>query len=107
MGSSGLREPARVLLRSQGRITMSHGGSGCPTLASMPRDSVCDGDVRRHRKGQLVSIAVSSDDGFNLIGDCLDEGGTRRGIQPGERRYRSEEHTSELQSLMHISYAVF
>src|SRR3546814_1799523 len=26
---------------------------------------------------------------------------------PGERRQRSEEHTSELQSLMRISYAVF
>src|SRR3546814_10003563 len=26
---------------------------------------------------------------------------------PGERRARSEEHTSELQSLMRISYAVF
>src|SRR3546814_3161273 len=29
----------------------------------------------------------------------------RRGLQPG--RLRSEEHTSELQSLMRISYAVF
>src|SRR3546814_2401354 len=26
---------------------------------------------------------------------------------PGEKRWRSEEHTSELQSLMRISYAVF
>src|SRR3546814_6351294 len=26
---------------------------------------------------------------------------------PGQRRHRSEEHTSELQSLMRISYAVF
>src|SRR3546814_9260018 len=28
-------------------------------------------------------------------------------LQPGRRRGRSEEHTSELQSLMRISYAVF
>src|SRR3546814_10369842 len=28
-------------------------------------------------------------------------------IQPGRMIYRSEEHTSELQSLMRISYAVF
>src|SRR3546814_3763104 len=27
--------------------------------------------------------------------------------EPGEKRIRSEEHTSELQSLMRISYAVF
>src|SRR3546814_10823194 len=31
----------------------------------------------------------------------------QHGLQCGERRLRSEEHTSELQSLMRISYAVF
>src|SRR3546814_7113427 len=31
----------------------------------------------------------------------------RRGRRPPLRRARSEEHTSELQSLMRISYAVF
>src|SRR3546814_9833500 len=33
----------------------------------------------------------------------------QRQLRPGtlERGHRSEEHTSELQSLMHISYAVF
>src|SRR3546814_4107883 len=31
----------------------------------------------------------------------------RRAIEHGERSFRSEEHTSELQSLMRISYAVF
>src|SRR3546814_3495733 len=30
-----------------------------------------------------------------------------RGVAEGDRRTRSEEHTSELQSLMRISYAVF
>src|SRR3546814_8579799 len=33
--------------------------------------------------------------------------GAARAEQPGERARRSEEHTSELQSLMRISYAVF
>src|SRR3546814_9803649 len=33
--------------------------------------------------------------------------GTRIVVNPTERTYRSEEHTSELQSLMRISYAVF
>src|SRR3546814_5624627 len=28
-------------------------------------------------------------------------------VEPAQARYRSEEHTSELQSLMRISYAVF
>src|SRR3546814_8948959 len=36
---------------------------------------------------------------------CLGIAGNRRGIQ--RRWCRSEEHTSELQSLMRISYAVF
>src|SRR3546814_1736486 len=31
----------------------------------------------------------------------------RRGVPPSTRENRSEEHTSELQSLMRISYAVF
>src|SRR3546814_5816023 len=33
--------------------------------------------------------------------------GDRRGFGPGGEEGRSEEHTSELQSLMRISYAVF
>src|SRR3546814_2168315 len=41
--------------------------------------------------------------------ECLDVITFARGIQPGlpVRFNRSEEHTSELQSLMRISYAVF
>src|SRR3546814_8726992 len=43
--------------------------------------------------------------------DAADRGGFRVLLQPPEepvlRRRRSEEHTSELQSLMRISYAVF
>src|SRR3546814_3156276 len=33
--------------------------------------------------------------------------GTRRALRAPQQRERSEEHTSELQSLMRISYAVF
>src|SRR3546814_1794517 len=33
--------------------------------------------------------------------------GVRAGLRAGDRLCRSEEHTSELQSLMRISYAVF
>src|SRR3546814_3311398 len=60
-----------------------------------------------------------------LFRSCRGSGGDRRGAQSAERgtprargvgartgrgggrRHRSEEHTSELQSLMRISYAVF
>src|SRR3546814_7881516 len=36
-----------------------------------------------------------------------DAGTHARGARRGRKLYRSEEHTSELQSLMRISYAVF
>src|SRR3546814_3976934 len=35
------------------------------------------------------------------------DGAQRARLHPGHERLRSEEHTSELQSLMRISYAVF
>src|SRR3546814_3104842 len=38
---------------------------------------------------------------------CTDHLRAIEPLQPGERATRSEEHTSELQSLMRISYAVF
>src|SRR3546814_6019560 len=39
---------------------------------------------------------------------CNVQAGVRHDFQPNpSRTYRSEEHTSELQSLMRISYAVF
>src|SRR3546814_10433276 len=40
----------------------------------------------------------------NAVGAAGQQGGQRR---PGDQEGRSEEHTSELQSLMRISYAVF
>src|SRR3546814_942452 len=57
--------------------------------------------VLRHVRGaeQGVAHAVAFDDGVWLVGEGIDGGG-RNG-------FRSEEHTSELQSLMRISYAVF
>src|SRR3546814_3289482 len=58
-------------------------------LARGARDHQAGGD-RRQDRGDLRHQAVA--DGKNGIGDGL---------------VRSEEHTSELQSLMRISYAVF
>src|SRR3546814_9341897 len=49
-----------------------------------------------------------------LLAGCVGAGaadagvpGHRAGVKPVPRHCRSEEHTSELQSLMRISYAVF
>src|SRR3546814_1118115 len=59
-------------------------------------------NARRHPVG---------DDGAASRADSLDDGAGTPMPAPGhpgaERRDRSEEHTSELQSLMRISYAVF
>src|SRR3546814_2806212 len=49
----------------------------------------------------VISFESSSADATKCVVHCLSTNGRRR------NRHRSEEHTSELQSLMRISYAVF
>src|SRR3546814_1943720 len=89
---------------------------------------VCSSDLKRitHRfaaysmnkrfplRGSLVMCAVARQARIGHGGKTGDIGNGRRGIywQPcrvgvARCRLRSEEHTSELQSLMRISYAVF
>src|SRR3546814_8055375 len=70
-------------------------------------------DRRRHLEGALVAVAHDAGDplgidraGAHHAGDLLLQGADLRAL--GARMVvRSEEHTSELQSLMRISYAVF
>src|SRR3546814_10541115 len=68
-------------------------GVGAPLLAA-----------RLHRPGELDRAAEQQ----QLLGERglpgVGVGDDRKGAPPGDR---SEEHTSELQSLMRISYAVF
>src|SRR3546814_3426277 len=66
-----------------------HAGDGLWNRA--PR-TLREPDPARHLSGRARGSALS------LSGQCRDVGG---------RSLRSEEHTSELQSLMRISYAVF
>src|SRR3546814_2128312 len=74
-----------------------------------------DRDQRNHGiKGPLAQalrrVAEIGEQGFDRIA-CGRLRATRRSFEPapshGPFRTRSEEHTSELQSLMRISYAVF
>src|SRR3546814_4560279 len=51
-----------------------------------------------------AALAAGQEVGEDQIGDC-DRLGIRGGV--GSDAVRSEEHTSELQSLMRISYAIF
>src|SRR3546814_6217442 len=78
--------PYTTLFRSGGRSCRTHGGSVY---------------WRRHDGFELRRI--------NQRGNYSDRARRqRRGVAAAvDRRRRSEEHTSELQSLMRISYAVF
>src|SRR3546814_10400552 len=67
------------------------------------------------RQGDIANMgfARAADVPVVLIGD-MDCGGvmasivgTRAGIEPEEAEMRSEEHTSELKTLMRIKYAIF
>src|SRR3546814_8633345 len=52
-----------------------------------------------------IIVTPTDDRAYTLIGESVDRSGMARAtLAPRER---SEEHTSELQSLMRISYAVF
>src|SRR3546814_5127733 len=57
----------------------------------------------RHELGVLRRILEADEEGVDVVRPALAGLDDQRQI----RRQRSEEHTSELQSLMRISYAVF
>src|SRR3546814_1814989 len=76
--------------------------------------SVVDVEHRRLRAVEIDVVEIDADPGLEarhrvLLADAADEGGEGRigAARIFERGVRSEEHTSELQSLMRISYAVF
>src|SRR3546814_1671234 len=55
----------------------------------------------------LVVDQLLAEHGVADAEDACGEDAGVLGVADGHRRHRSEEHTSELQSLMRISYAVF
>src|SRR3546814_8577092 len=79
------------------------------------------GSQQHHRLAHAVAADLAAGRlarprAARMVEDCADRrGGERSGIglahrldgRDPDRRLRSEEHTSELQSLMRISYAVF
>src|SRR3546814_1026034 len=64
--------------------------------------------LQQPRQGSRI-VAVEAGEGAVAGGDQPGRVGLAavRGVEVGDRGRRSEEHTSELQSLMRISYAVF
>src|SRR3546814_8570502 len=65
------------------------------------RAQLVDQLLHRARRDDFVGVALDD--------DARGRAGREEGeiVHVGGRRHRSEEHTSELQSLMRISYAVF
>src|SRR3546814_8968188 len=65
-------------------------------------------DPRRSPARCFAPVAIVAGIGRNAAGiEQLDPRPAKRRRAVGHERQRSEEHTSELQSLMRISYAVF
>src|SRR3546814_4664960 len=72
----------------------------------LPRGAVHDGQTRRHTAGLLPDVLQPGDDSHVASVGLRCPSGPRIRCA-GLHGIRSEEHTSELQSLMRISYAVF
>src|SRR3546814_10884104 len=67
-------------------------------------------EIQRHLRvvGLALGIVPQSDEPAFRRSPCIAAfDRKRRAVDRVERHHRSEEHTSELQSLMRISYAVF
>src|SRR3546814_4414561 len=84
--------PYTTLFRSRGQVQqLDPGGDHGPNDPALPRHPFAQRAVVDQPLGRVNLIA----------------GAARRRACPAEPLARSEEHTSELQSLMRISYAVF
>src|SRR3546814_9343214 len=83
----------------------AEGRGGIAGHAGQVRESHRDGvaHVRTHE----VVLGLGSSGGTIEQGRTVEAGGLRDGGDFRPQFLRSEEHTSELQSLMRISYAVF
>src|SRR3546814_4077494 len=66
-------------------------------------DSCGDSWIDMMRNARWAAASASFNNRTNISTDLPDNSNPKK----GPRRGRSEEHTSELQSLMRISYAVF
>src|SRR3546814_5233604 len=89
---------------------MSDHNPHAPALANRVRPSSVFALQRRRQPRTLVDRALGVELGGDIgAADDVDvcAAGTQRLGELAQRFLRSEEHTSELQSLMRISYAVF
>src|SRR3546814_9855434 len=80
----------------------------CPYTTLFRSHQRCTGNTLQHAGGNehLGTDSESGDDRGETEADCADQEQFSP-TDPVAERTRSEEHTSELQSLMRISYTVF
>src|SRR3546814_12479096 len=83
-----------------GELSARYDGDGKADNAAMVR-------ARLSADGGLMQRILASEGYYDAVVDTRIDRGPREEGQERRRRSRSEEHTSELQSLMRISYAVF
>src|SRR3546814_2020135 len=101
---SPLGSSASIALRSPLPASSHITPDGTATRVAQRHRGVLASSRARSRKPRHLGVMAAIDAGVRLNPGCPDTGSTSgRGRNP----VRSEEHTSELQSLMRISYAVF
>src|SRR3546814_3979005 len=65
------------------------------------------GDIDDDAAARIGRFAEADDEYVPRDAEIFDRAGEREAVRRDDAHVRSEEHTSELQSLMRISYAVF
>src|SRR3546814_3407151 len=85
-------------------------------FGALPREQSCDTAIcrslrrltqKRRSRWICSAVTVASLTQTSKVGGFIHTGAKALTVMPQGRPSRSEEHTSELQSLMRISYAVF
>src|SRR3546814_4405365 len=87
-------------------LTFSHDALGGGNMPSRARTTTII-DTPEGRKLLRIHGTIARDIGIRIVSGRFQPGEVLNGEVEASDRLRSEEHTSELQSLMRISYAVF
>src|SRR3546814_3360292 len=90
-------------------VRLANEGGGRDNITVVVLDVVDDGGVAQRASAALAggSSGLQSDRDLAGFGTAVDPGLSEEELDSARSKPRSEEHTSELQSLMRISYAVF
>src|SRR3546814_1769193 len=101
-------EAAVVEVIEGGRALALHGGgSSLRFHAIWLRDNALDAATRSPENGQRLLTLQDMPADTRILAAAVEDGALAVTFGPERTATRSEEHTSELQSLMRISYAVF